>query len=127
MLLSHYSALAMEVAPHNITVSGHAPGAVGTAMWDLIDEKLGKPNGVKKVHMFKQYSSALTAAGSTSVPKLVGKCVSYLIEPYSDYITGHLVGDHIYLGGETAHLNMRSGTFFRMRSYSGSPISSTIL
>lgn len=59
-LLSHYSAskwavrgltqaYAMEMAEHNITVNAYAPGIVGTAMWDLIDEELGKKKGVKKV------------------------------------------------------------------------------
>jgi hypothetical protein len=58
-LLSHYSAskwavrgmtqaYAMEMAEHNITVNAYAPGIVGTAMWDLIDEELGKKKGAKK-------------------------------------------------------------------------------
>jgi len=58
-MLSHYSAskwavrgftqaFAMEMAEHKITVNGYAPGIVGTAMWDLIDEELGKKTGAKK-------------------------------------------------------------------------------
>ena len=52
-LLSHYSAskwavrgmtqaFAMEMAEHKITVNAYAPGIVGTAMWDLIDEELSQ-------------------------------------------------------------------------------------
>lgn len=52
-MLSHYSVskwavrgftqvFAMEMARHSITVNAYALGIVGTAMWDLIDEKLGE-------------------------------------------------------------------------------------
>ncbi|KAL1608526.1 hypothetical protein SLS60_003468 [Paraconiothyrium brasiliense] len=79
-LLSHYSAskwavrgmtqaFAMEMAEHNITVNAYAPGIVGTAMWDLIDEELGKKKGVKKGDTIKKYSSELIALGRTSVPE----------------------------------------------------------
>ena len=58
-LLSHYSAskwavrgltqaFAMEMAEHKITVNAYAPGIVGTAMWDQIDEKLGEMHGRPK-------------------------------------------------------------------------------
>ncbi|KAK3201531.1 hypothetical protein GRF29_185g1207157 [Pseudopithomyces chartarum] len=63
-LLSHYSAskwavrgmtqaFAMEMAEHKITVNAYAPGIVGTAMWDLIDEELGKKKGVGKGETIK--------------------------------------------------------------------------
>ncbi|PVH82875.1 acetoin dehydrogenase-like protein [Cadophora sp. DSE1049] len=98
-MLSHYSAskfavrgftqaFAMEMAEHKITVNGYAPGIVGTAMWDLIDEELGKKSGVKKGDTIKKYSEDLIALGRTSVPEDVAKTVSYLASPDSDYMTG---------------------------------------
>jgi NAD(P)-dependent dehydrogenase (short-subunit alcohol dehydrogenase family) len=98
-MLSHYSAskwavrgftqaFAMEMAEHKITVNGYAPGIVGTAMWDLIDEELGKKKGVAKGETIKKYVTELTALGRTSVPEDVAKTVSYLASPDSDFMTG---------------------------------------
>ncbi|KAK6608509.1 hypothetical protein ACHAQE_003289 [Botrytis cinerea] len=98
-MLSHYSAskfavrgftqaFAMEMAEHKITVNGYAPGIVGTAMWDLIDEELGKTKGVERGATIKKYTDELILLGRTSVPTDVAKCVSYLASPDSDYMTG---------------------------------------
>ncbi|KAL1645518.1 hypothetical protein SLS58_003827 [Diplodia intermedia] len=98
-MLSHYSAskwavrgltqaMAMEMATHQITVNAYAPGIVGTAMWDLIDEELGKTTGTKKGDTIKKYTSELIALGRTSVPEDVSKVVSFLAGPDSEYVTG---------------------------------------
>lgn len=104
-LLSHYSAskwavrglnqaYAMEMAEHNITANAYAPGIVGTAMWDLIDEELGKKRGeklgsvVKKGETIAKFSQELIALGRTSVPEDVSKTVSFLAAKDSDYMTG---------------------------------------
>ncbi|KAK2624551.1 hypothetical protein QTJ16_006501 [Diplocarpon rosae] len=98
-MLSHYSAskfavrgftqaFAMEMAEHHITVNGYAPGIVGTAMWDLIDEELGKKTGAKKGDTIKKYTDDMIALGRTSVPQDVAKTVSFLASPDSDYMTG---------------------------------------
>lgn len=78
----------MEMAEHQITVNGYAPGIVGTAMWDLIDEELGKRRGVARGETIKRFTEDLVALGRTSVPEDVAKCVSYLASPDSDYMTG---------------------------------------
>ena len=98
-LLSHYSAskwavrgltqaFAMEMAEHKITVNAYAPGIVGTAMWEEIDEKLGKMHGRPKGESIKKYSEDLIALGRTSVPEDVAKTVSFLGSKDSDYMTG---------------------------------------
>lgn len=98
-MLSHYSAskfavrgftqaFAIEMATHKITVNAYAPGIVGTAMWDTIDEELGKMTGAAKGETFRKYSGELIALGRTSVPEDVAKTVSYLSGPDSDYMTG---------------------------------------
>lgn len=97
-MFSHYSAskfavrgftqaFAMELVKHKITVNGYAPGIIGTAMMDSIDEELGKKTGAKKGEVFANYSN-FVALGRTSVPEDVAKTVSYLASPDSDYMTG---------------------------------------
>ncbi len=81
----------MELASHKITVNAYAPGIVGTAMWDLIDEEIGKKAGAKKGDTIKKYTQDLIALGRTSVPEDVSKCVSFLAGGDSDYITGQTI------------------------------------
>ncbi|KDN66770.1 putative acetoin reductase [Colletotrichum sublineola] len=80
-------ASAMEYAEHNITVNAYAPGIVGTAMWDLIDEKMGERTGAKKGETFSK-ARDLIAQRRTSVPEDVAKLVSFLAGSDSDHVTG---------------------------------------
>lgn len=100
-LLGHYSAskwavrgltqaAAMEWAQYGITVNAYCPGIVGTAMWDLIDEKLAENEGLKKGQAIEKYSD-LIHLGRVSVPEDVASFVSYLASPDSDYMTGQSV------------------------------------
>lgn len=77
----------MEMAEYNITVNAYAPGIVGTAMWDLIDEKLGEKDGRKKGDTIKKYTEELIAQKRTSVPEDVAKLVSFLAGPDSDHVS----------------------------------------
>jgi len=102
-LLSHYSAtkwavrgltqvFAMEMARHKIQVNAYAPGIVGTAMWDLIDEKLGVIEGRPKGETVKHYVKELTAMGRTSTPEDVAKVVGgFLCGKDSDFVTGQTI------------------------------------
>lgn len=100
-LLGHYSAskwgvrgltqaAAMEWARYGITVNAYCPGIVGTAMWDLIDEKLAREEGLQRGEALKKYSESIHL-GRVSVPEDVAKFVSYLASPDSDYMTGQSV------------------------------------
>ena len=97
-LLSPYSATkwavrgltqgaAMEWAKHGITVNAYGPGIVGTAMWDLIDEKLAAEEGLAKGDAIKKYAGDILM-GRVSVPEDVANLVSFLASEDSDYITG---------------------------------------
>ena len=97
-LLSPYSATkwavrgltqgaAMEWAKHGITVNAYGPGIVGTAMWDLIDEKLAAEEGLAKGEAIKKYAGDILM-GRVSVPEDVANLVSFLAGEDSDYITG---------------------------------------
>lgn len=102
-LLAHYSAskwavrgltqvTAMELAKYKIAVNAYAPGIVGTAMWELIDEKLGEQEGRPKGESVKKYSSELTAMGRISVPDDVGKVVGgFLAGKDSEFVTGQTI------------------------------------
>lgn len=101
-LLGHYSAskwavrgltqaYAMELAEHGITVNAYAPGIVGTAMWDKIDEGLVAKRGdknVKKGDMMRKFVTERTLLQRVSVPEDVAKLVSYLAGSDSDFVTG---------------------------------------
>lgn len=100
-LLGHYSAskwavrgltqaAAMEWAQYGITVNAYCPGIVGTAMWDLIDEKLAEHEGLQKGQAIEKYSD-LIHLGRVSVPEDVAAYVSYLASRDSDYMTGQSV------------------------------------
>lgn len=100
-LLSSYSAskwavrgltqgAAMEWAKYGITVNAYCPGIVGTAMWDLIDEKLAENEGLNKGQAIRKYSD-LIHLGRVSVPEDVAQFVSYLASNDSDYMTGQSV------------------------------------
>ncbi|KAB8212517.1 meso-23-butanediol dehydrogenase-like classical c SDR [Aspergillus parasiticus SU-1] len=81
-------AMAMEMAPHKITVNAYAPGVVGTAMWDKIDEELGTIEGRAKGETREVYSNK-AALGRTSEPEDVAGLVGgFLASQDSDFVTG---------------------------------------
>jgi len=80
-------AAAMEWAEHGITVNAYGPGIVGTAMWDLIDEKLGAKQGLAKGEALAQNAKSILL-GRVSVPDDVARLVSFLSSEDSDYVTG---------------------------------------
>ncbi len=73
-----------------MTVNAYCPGIVGTAMWDLIDEKLSDHMGIERGGALKQFSE-LIALGRVETPEDVASFVSYLASPDSDYMTGQSV------------------------------------
>lgn len=80
-------AAAMEWAEHGITVNAYGPGIVGTAMWDLIDEKLAAKHGQQRGEALAENAAAIHL-GRVSVPDDVARMVSYLASEDSDYVTG---------------------------------------
>lgn len=80
-------AAAMEWAEHGITVNAYGPGIVGTAMWDLIDEKLAAKHGQQRGEALAENAASIHL-GRVSVPDDVARMVSYLASEDSDYVTG---------------------------------------
>ncbi|KAA8649607.1 uncharacterized protein ATNIH1004_002278 [Aspergillus tanneri] len=82
-------AMAMEMAPHRITVNAYAPGIVDTDMWEGIDQKLGEIQGRAKGESLRPYSHQFIAMGRTSVSQDVAGLVGgFLASSDSDYMTG---------------------------------------
>jgi len=80
----------MEMAEHGITANSFAPGIVDTAMWDYVDEELGKleGKGASKGEIRERTAKELIALGRTSQPEDVAGLVNFLAGEDSDYITG---------------------------------------
>lgn len=78
---------AQELAPKNITVNAWAPGIVGTGMWDLIDEELGKINGKARGENLKENVESI-ALGRIETPDDVAGVVSFFASSSADYVTG---------------------------------------
>lgn len=83
-------AAAMEWAEHGITVNSYGPGIVGTAMWDLIDERLAAKHGQQQGEAIAENAQAIQL-GRVSEPRDVAQLVSYLAGEDSDYVTGQTV------------------------------------
>jgi meso-butanediol dehydrogenase/(S,S)-butanediol dehydrogenase/diacetyl reductase len=83
-------AAAMEWAEHGITVNAYGPGIVGTAMWDLIDEKLSEKNGQQRGEALAENAKSIQL-GRVSEPDDIARLVSYLSGEDSDYVTGQTI------------------------------------
>ncbi len=81
---------AQEWAKHRITVNAYCPGIVGTAMWDLIDEKMTEQSGEERGTALRRFSEMI-ALGRVEEPNDVASFVSYLASRDSDYMTGQSV------------------------------------
>lgn len=81
---------AQEWARHGITVNAYCPGIVGTAMWDLIDQRMTEESGEERGSALKRFSEGI-ALGRVEEPRDVASFVSYLASPDSDYMTGQSV------------------------------------
>jgi meso-butanediol dehydrogenase / (S,S)-butanediol dehydrogenase / diacetyl reductase len=66
------------------------PGIVGAAVWDLIDDQMGKYLENEKGETLQQMSQ-LIALGRVETPEDVASSVSYLASWDSDYVTGQSV------------------------------------
>lgn len=78
----------MEYADKHITCNTYAPGIAATAMWELIDEELGKGTNAAKGDTMQKYVDELIALKRPSTGEDVAKMVSFLASGDSDYCTG---------------------------------------
>ena len=82
--------LAVELAPHGITVNAYCPGVVDTPMWELIDREVARRRGVP-LGSVKAATVAAIPLGRIQQPEDVASLVAYLASGESAYITGQSI------------------------------------
>jgi 3-oxoacyl-[acyl-carrier protein] reductase/meso-butanediol dehydrogenase/(S,S)-butanediol dehydrogenase/diacetyl reductase len=84
-------ALALELAPHGVTVNCIAPGSTDTDMMDGTFRRTGERLGVP-FDVVKGAVTRFIPLGRQADPSEIASVVSYLCSPAAAYITGQTIG-----------------------------------
>ena len=82
--------LALELAPHNVTVNAVCPGSTDTDMMDRTFRRTGERMGVP-FEMVKEGVKRFIPLGRQADPAEIASVVAYLASPASAYITGQAI------------------------------------
>lgn len=82
--------LALELAPHNVTVNAVCPGSTDTDMMDGTFRRTGERMGLP-FEMVKQGVKRFIPLGRQARPAEIASVVAYLASPASAYITGQAI------------------------------------
>lgn len=82
---------AKELAPHNITVNGFAPGVVATPLWDKLDQDLIDIGASSKPGEAIEAFSAGILLGRPAMPEDLAPMGVFMASKDSDYITGQII------------------------------------
>jgi len=82
--------LALELAPHNVTVNALCPGSTDTDMMDGTFRRTGERMGVP-FEMVKEGVKRFVPLGRQAEPAEIASVVSYLASPAAAYITGQAI------------------------------------
>jgi meso-butanediol dehydrogenase/(S,S)-butanediol dehydrogenase/diacetyl reductase len=82
---------ARDLAQHNITVTGFAPGVVATEMWDTLDKDLMELGVSERPGQAMEEFSADILRGRVATPADITGTTTFLASPASDYMTGQIV------------------------------------
>jgi 3-oxoacyl-[acyl-carrier protein] reductase/meso-butanediol dehydrogenase/(S,S)-butanediol dehydrogenase/diacetyl reductase len=82
--------LALELAPHNVTVNAVCPGSTDTDMMDGTFQRTGERMGVP-FEMIKEGVKRFIPLGRQGEPAEIASVVAYLASPAAAYITGQAV------------------------------------
>lgn len=86
-VLGFTQSLALELAPHGITVNAICPGKLMTSMWlDHIMDEHTEAQGQQRISAFNDYASRSTPLGRAQTPQDIGNAVIYLVG--ADNVTG---------------------------------------
>jgi meso-butanediol dehydrogenase/(S,S)-butanediol dehydrogenase/diacetyl reductase len=82
---------ARDLARHNITVTGFAPGVVATEMWDEVDRDLMAIGASERPGQAMEEFSAEILKGRVAQPRDITGTTTFLASGESDYMTGQIV------------------------------------
>ena len=82
---------ARDLARHDITVTGFAPGVVATEMWDEVDRDLMEIGASERPGQAMEEFSAGILKGRVAKPADITGTTTFLASPDSDYMTGQIV------------------------------------
>ncbi|WP_127900351.1 SDR family NAD(P)-dependent oxidoreductase [Solirhodobacter olei] len=82
---------ARDLARHDITVTGFAPGVVATEMWDEVDRDLMQIGAAERPGQAMEEFSAGILRGRVARPADITGTTTFLASPESDYMTGQIV------------------------------------
>lgn len=82
---------ARDLAKHDITVTGFAPGVVATEMWDQVDQDLMAIGAAERPGQAMEDFSSEILRGRVATPKDITGTTTFLASPDSDYMTGQIV------------------------------------
>jgi meso-butanediol dehydrogenase / (S,S)-butanediol dehydrogenase / diacetyl reductase len=82
---------ARDLAKHDITVAGFAPGVVHTEMWDAVDQDLMDIGASERPGQAMDEFSAEILKGRVATPADITGTTTFLASPASDYMTGQIV------------------------------------
>ncbi|WP_343082482.1 SDR family oxidoreductase [Ostreiculturibacter nitratireducens] len=82
---------ARDLAKHDITVTGFAPGVVATEMWEEVDRDLMEIGAAQKPGQAMEEFSADILKGRVATPADITGTTTFLASKESDYMTGQIV------------------------------------
>ncbi len=82
---------ARDLAKHNISVTGFAPGVVATEMWEQVDKDLMKIGAAERPGQAMEDFASEILKGRVATPRDITGTTTYLASPDSDYMTGQIV------------------------------------
>lgn len=82
---------ARDLAKHNITVNGFAPGVVATEMWEQVDQDLMAIGAAERPGQAMEEFSSEILRGRVAKPEDIIGTTTFLAAPESDYMTGQIV------------------------------------
>ncbi|WP_313196400.1 SDR family oxidoreductase [Shinella zoogloeoides] len=82
---------ARALAPHDITVTGFAPGVVATEMWEEVDRDLMNIGAAERPGQAMAEFSAEILRGRVARPSDITGTTTFLASRESDYMTGQII------------------------------------
>lgn len=82
---------ARDLAKHDITVTGFAPGVVATEMWEEVDRDLMEIGAAKAPGQAMEEFASGILRGRVARPADITGTTTFLASPDSDYMTGQIV------------------------------------